>query len=163
MIDYLSMPEERMKLLRKDRRWEPKLKKLSDVKVSLSEDVEIEGEDPLEVMRVKLVFQAFGRGFEFEDALNLLDDEFALETINVGDYAKSQDRVIELKGRVIGTKGKSKDIIEKKTETKISIYGKTICMIGRRQDAARARDAIELLLSGRKHGTAYRFLEWNFK
>ena len=159
MIDYLSIPENRMKLLRRDRRWESKLKKLSDVKVVLSEDVELEDDNVLNVMRVKLVFQAFGRGFEFEDALNLIDEEFALETIDVSAYAKSQNRLVELKGRVIGTKGKSKDIIGKKTDTKISIYGKTICIIGRYQDAAKAREAIELLLSGRKHGTAYRFIQ----
>jgi len=158
MIDYLSVPEERMKLLKNDTKWEDKLRQLSDIKVKLSEDIEFEGEDPLAVMRIKLVFQAFGRGFDFDDALNLLDEEFSLEIIDLSAYSKSRDRLMTLKGRIIGTEGRSKNIIEKKTETKIAIYGKTVAIIGRFQDVAKAREAIELILSGKKHGTVFRFL-----
>ena len=158
MIDYLSVPEERMKLLKNDTKWEDKLRQFSDIKVKLSEDIEFEGEDPLAVMRIKLVFQAFGRGFDFDDALNLLDEEFSLEIIDLSAYSKSRDRLMTLKGRIIGTEGRSKNIIEKKTETKIAIYGKTVAIIGRFQDVAKAREAIELILSGKKHGTVFRFL-----
>lgn len=158
MIDYLSIPEERMKLLKNDKKWEDKLTQFSDIKVKLSEDIEFEGEDPLAVIRVKLVFQAFGRGFDFDVALNLLDEEFSLEIIDLSAYSKSRDRLMTLKGRIIGTEGKAKNIIEKKTETKISIYGKTVAIIGRFQDVAKAREAIELILSGKKHGTVFRYL-----
>ena len=159
MIGYLSIPEERMRLLKKDRRWEGQLKKFSDAKVNLDDDIEIEGEDPINLIRVKLVFQAFGRGFDFDDALSLLDEEFALEVIDLSAYTKSMERMITLKGRVIGTRGKSKGIIEKKTETKIAIYGKTIAAIGRYKNIVRARKALEVILSGRMHGTAFKFLE----
>lgn len=159
MIEYVSIPEERMKLLRVDRRWERKLKKFIDVDIHLSDVVEIENPDPLVVIRIKLIFQAFGRGFDFEDALGLLDEEYALEIIDISDYVKSKNRITTLKGRVIGTKGKAKNIIANQTETKISIYGKTVAVIGRFENVAKAKDTIKIILSGRKHSTAFRFLE----
>ncbi len=158
MIEYIPIPEERMKILKIDKKWEQQFKKLSDIGVKLNEDIEISGDDPIAVTRVKFVFQAFGRGFDFDVSLNLLDEEFTLEIIDISDYAKTRNRLMTLKGRVIGTEGKAKNIIEKKTETKIAIYGKTISIVGRFLDVAKAKDAIELILLGRKHGTAFRFL-----
>ena len=154
----MSIPEERMKLLWSDKRWEDKLKKFIDVTITLGDDVEIESPDPIIVIRVKLIFQAFGRGFDFDDALDLLDEDYTLEIIDISDYGKSRNRMITLKGRIIGTEGKAKNIIENRTETKISIYGKTVSIIGRFENVARAREAIKIILSGRKHGTAFRFL-----
>ena len=159
MLEYVSIPEERMRLLRIDRRWEQKLKKFIDVDVHLSDVVEIENPDLLVVLRVKLIFQAFGRGFDFEDALDLLDEDYVLEIIDISDYAKTKNRIVTLKGRVIGTKGKAKNIIVKQTETKISIYGKTVAIIGRPENVANARDVVKIILSGKKHGTAFGFLE----
>ena len=158
MIEYISIPEERMELLKRDKNWERQFKKFSDVKVNLNEDIEITGGDPIAVTRVKLVFQAFGRGFDFNSSMTLLDEEYTLEIIDISIYSKSRNRLMELKGRIIGTEGKIKNIIEKKTETKIAIYGKTAAIIGRFQDADKAKDAIHFILSGSKHGTALRFL-----
>ncbi len=159
MIDYLSIPDQRMKILRSDKRWKGKFKKFSDTKIRLNDEIEIEDVNPLAVLRAKEIFKAFGRGFDFDVALDLIDEEFILEIVDVGDYAKSNKRMHELSGRVIGTKGRTKDIIEKKTETSIVIQGKTISIIGRFENVKKAREAIELILMGRKHGTVYRFLE----
>ena len=45
------------------------------------------------------------------------------------------------------------------TLTHISVYGKTIGIIGQLEHIPNARKAIEALLAGRKHGTVYKFLE----
>jgi len=158
MIAYLAIPEERLKLLKADTKWRTQLEKFSDVKVDLQEDVALEGKDHIMVMRVKLVFQAFGRGFDFDTALNLLDEDFILDVIYLGAYTKSRNRMIDLKGRIIGTKGKIKNIIEKKTETNIAVYGKTVSVIGRFESMQKAKAVIEMILSGRKHGTALKLL-----
>lgn len=158
MIEYISIPEERMKLLKNDKKWGQQLRKFSNVKVDLNDDIEIADDNPIEVTKIKLVFQAFGRGFDFDTSCNLLDEEFTLEVIGLDDYTKSRNRMIALKGRVIGTEGRSKNIIEKKTGTKIAIYGKTISIVGRFENVDKARDAIKLILSGRKHGTVFRYL-----
>jgi hypothetical protein len=98
-------------------------------------------------------------GFDFDTAMNLLDEEYILDIIEMKNFSgKSRNRMIELKGRVIGTKGRSKKMIEDATETKISIYGKTICIIGRWDRIVHARKSIEMLLNGSLHNTVYRFL-----
>ena len=64
-----------------------------------------------------------------------------------------------LKGRVIGKGGKSREEIERLTETHISIYGKTISIIGETMQVSLARDALAMLLNGSMHKTVYQFLE----
>lgn len=160
MIDFIAIPEERMKLLKKDEKWKEQLKKFSDAKIELNDEVSIETDDPFQVLRLKEVIKAFGRGFDFDIALNLLDEEYFLEVIEVKEFSgKSRKRQLVLKGRVIGTKGKMKKMIEKYCDVKIAIYGKTISILGRWNNLMKAKKAIEMILSGAMHTTVYRFLE----
>jgi len=160
MIDYVRITEERLKFLRSDKKLIEKLEKFADCKIKINEEVEIETEDVIKILRIKQVIQAFGRGFDFETALSLLDEEYLFENIEVKDYSgKSRTRQLVLKGRVIGTGGKTKTLIEKYTETKIAIYGKTICIIGKWDRVGLAKKAIDMLLSGSLHNSVYRFLE----
>ncbi len=160
MKEFVRIPEERIKVLRRNKKFLEELERLADCKIRINEEVEIECEDALKALRVKDVIKAFGRGFEFEDCLKLLDEEYCLEIINVKDFSgKSRNRMKELKGRVIGSEGKAKKMIEKYTNTKISIYGKTISIIGKWNEVFNAKKAIEMLLSGSMHSSVYRFLE----
>ncbi len=164
MMDFVAIPDERMKILRKEKKLVKKLEDLTGVKIKLAENVEIECEDSIKLMRIKSVIKAFGRGFDSEDALYLLDDKYELCIIDAKDFAgKSTKRLEELRGRVIGTKGKSKAIIEKIADVKLSIYGKTISIIGEWDGVQCARQAVCMLLEGRKHGGVYKFLEENIK
>ena len=160
MIDFVRITEERIKILKKNKKFIEQLQKLSETKIKLNEEISLESEDSLKILRVKLVLQAFGRGFDFDTALNLLDEDFYLECINIKEFTgKSRTRMTTLKGRVIGTKGKTKKMIEKFSETKIAIYGKMISIIGRWEGLSIAKQAIEMLLQGSLHSTIYRFLE----
>jgi len=160
MITAIRIPEERMRKLRRNKKWKDTLQRFFSVNVELNEEVRIDGEDPLQVIKVKEIIKAFGRGFDFDTALNLSDDEYYLEIIDVKDFAgKSRNRQIVLKGRVIGKEGKMKRLIEEYTNTKIAVYGKTVSIIGKWQNIRVAREAIEMLLSGAMHTTVQRFLE----
>jgi len=160
MIDLVRIPEERLKILKRDKKLKEQLERFTESKIQLNEDVEIDCDDPLKVLRIKMVIQAFGRGFDFDTALNLLDEDYSLEVIEIKDYAgKSRERMVVLKGRVIGTEGKTKKLIENFTETKIAVYGKTISIIGRWNRTPIARKAVEMFLNGSLHNTVYRFLE----
>ncbi|HKZ45244.1 MAG TPA: RNA-processing protein, partial [archaeon] len=102
------------------------------------------------------------RGFDFEDSLNLLDESYYLETIEIKEFSgKSRNRMITLRGRIIGERGKTKESIEKYSDVKISIYGKTIGIIGEWSAIIIAKKAIEMLLLGSLHSTVYRYLERN--
>jgi ribosomal RNA assembly protein len=160
MIDYIAIPEERLEILRKATKWREQFEKFSDVKIDVNDEIKIEGDDAITLLRVKDVFRAFGRGFEFNDALNLLDEEYTIEVVDVKGFAgKSRERQIELKGRVIGTAGRTKKMIEKYSGAKIAIYGKTISVVGKWEEVQIAKEAIGMFLNGAMHTTVYRFLE----
>jgi ribosomal RNA assembly protein len=160
MIENVAIPEERIELLRKDKELMEKLRKFVDVKVKIDDCVVIESDDPLCLLRVKEVIKAFGRGFDVDTSLNLLDEDYFLDVLDIKEFTgKSRNRQTVLKGRVIGSKGKTKNIIEKHTEVKIVIYGKTVSIVGKAKNVCVAREAIEMLLNGANHNTVYRFLE----
>ena len=50
-------------------------------------------------------------------------------------------------------------MLERLTKTNLSIYGKTIAIIGQVEHVNLARQAIERLLQGSQHGTVYSFIE----
>lgn len=105
------------------------------------------------------VVKAIGRGFSPGVALNLLDEEYGFELIELKDFAKNENAEKRLKGRVIGTEGKSRAAVEELTNCNISVYGKTISIIGNIKNIQTARKAVEMLLAGAKHATVYRLLE----
>jgi len=162
MIEFVLIPEERLKIFRDKRLlYTRRLRDFLDVKMWAADNVvEIEGEDAMTVMRAKEIVRAFGRGFDWNDALDLVDDEYMLDVINMTDFAgKSRNRQIVLRGRVIGTDGKSKDIIEKYSGAKVAVHGKTVSIIGKWENVKVARDAIKALLSGAKHAGVFKTLE----
>ncbi|HDQ59664.1 MAG TPA: RNA-processing protein, partial [Candidatus Woesearchaeota archaeon] len=94
-----------------------------------------------------------------EHAFMLLDESSSFELIEMKDWAKNESQMKRLKGRVIGEDGKSKRTIEQLTDTHISVYGKTIGILGDSADVQTSRKAIEMLLSGARHATVYNLLE----
>ncbi len=122
-------------------------------------DVTIRGKDPLKLYTAKEVITAIGRGFSPENALDLLKQDYSLEIIDIRDYAHTKNALINKRGRVIGEKGRSRKTIEKLTDTKISVYGKTVSIIGRLEDTMTARRAVESLLGQAQHSTVYKMLE----
>jgi ribosomal RNA assembly protein len=67
--------------------------------------------------------------------------------------------MLRLKGRVIGESGKSRKTIEDLSDTQISVYGKTIGIIGEAENTNMAKKAIDMLLTGAPHSTVFRILE----
>ena len=123
-------------------------------------DVFISGEDALGLYTAREIIRAIGRGFNPEIAKLLLKPDYIFEVIDVSEYVgKSKDAMLRLKGRVIGKEGKSRRIIEELTECSISIFGKTISIIGLPESAADARQAVEFLLRGSTHANVYKWLE----
>ncbi len=123
-------------------------------------DVTIRGEDSIGMFSAREVIKAVGRGFNPEIAMLLLHQDYTLELLNLPDYlGRSKNKMIRLKGRVIGEGGRTRNLIEEHTETSISVYGKTIAIIGKIGNAGVAKKAIEDLLSGAPHASVYRWLE----
>jgi ribosomal RNA assembly protein len=123
-------------------------------------DVFIRGEDSILLYSAREIIRAVGRGFNPEIAMLLLKQEYSLEMVNLRELVDEQ-HMMRLKGRVIGADGKARKNIEFLTETYISIYGKTIGIIGESENVVVAKRAIESLISGSNHASVYKWLEKN--
>jgi ribosomal RNA assembly protein len=122
-------------------------------------DVSIKGSDALGMYSAKEIVTAIGRGFNPEIAQLLVKQDYSFEILNLNDFSKTKNDMKRLKGRVIGEKGKSRSTIEDLTGAYISVYGKTIAIIGEISAVSLARRAIESLLSGSQHASVYKWLE----
>lgn len=121
--------------------------------------VTIEGKDALNLYVCREIVLAIGRGFSPELAKLLLKPDYGIEILNVKDFAKTDNDAIRLKGRVIGEDGKSRRTIEELTGIHLSVYGKTVGLIGELEELPVARKAIESLLAGQPHASVYKWLE----
>jgi ribosomal RNA assembly protein len=165
MIEHIKIPLERVAVLvGPDGGTKELIEEKSTTTVNIdsqSGDVEIlEPKDPIKGMRAKEVIQAIARGFSPEKALQLFDDDLLMfETIDLSDIARSEKDLMRIKGRIIGRGGRTREVFETLTEARISVYGKTICLIGYPEQNAVARAGINMLLEGSTHGPVYKFLE----
>ena len=127
-----------------------------DVVIDLSE----KGSDPSMLFKAKDVVMALGRGFSPEHAFRLIrDDEAILDIIDLRTvFGRSETDIKRIKGRIIGMKGKTRNIIEELTGANLAVYGHTVSIIGTIEQGEVAREAIQMLVKGSMHATVYRFL-----
>lgn len=123
-----------------------------------------EVDDPLIVIKIENIVRAIGRGFSPQNAFGLFEDDADFFIFDLHDYVgKKPAHIRRLKSRIIGREGKTKRVLEELTDSKISIYGHTISIIS---DIARInilKKSIDMLLTGSKHATVYRFVESQIK
>jgi len=113
--------------------------------------------DPLTAVRV---IEAIARGFSPQRARRLLDEGMVFEVIDLRDYAgKSTNSLDRIRGRVIGLKGKSRRVIEELTRCYVSVYGRTVSIIGDATEVQLAADAVRTLAGGSQHRTVYNTLQ----
>lgn len=125
-------------------------------------DIEIDIKDPIKGMRTKEVINAIARGFSPEKAFLLFDEDllvFDTIDLSLSNFAKTEKDLERIKGRIIGSSGKTRDVFENLTGAFISVYGKTISLIGYPEQNNVARTGIDMLLKGSTQKVVYNFLE----
>ncbi|VVB86209.1 KH domain protein [uncultured archaeon] len=165
MTEYIKIPLERIAVL-----VGPKgsIRELIEEKSTATLNIDsdsgnVEIQDPrdaLKGMRAREVVNAIAAGFSPEKALKLFDNEnLVFERIDISNIARTEKELERIRGRIIGSGGKTRELFENLTNTDISVYGKTISMIGYPEQNAVARRGIDMLLEGAVHAQVYRFLE----
>lgn len=167
IIDYVKIPKDRIAvLIGKKGTTKAKIEKYIGIKLSVDSDdglvtiiVPPEPKDPLAILKAKNIVKAIGRGFSPKDALFLLEDSYLLEVIDLREYELTKKAMIRQKGRVIGSEGSMKIAIEKFLNVKLAIYGKTISIIGERDNVIAARNMVERILTGTPQSAVMHMLE----
>ncbi|UCH72247.1 MAG: RNA-processing protein [Thermoplasmatales archaeon] len=120
--------------------------------------------DPLYVLKVENIVKAMGRGFSPEKAMILMNDDADFFVFDLRDYVGKKDSHLRrLKSRIIGSEGKTKRVLEELTGSKISVYGHTVSIISDVLRMNILKKSIDMLLTGSKHATVYRFVESQIK
>ena len=158
MIEKIKIPEERVAILiGKKGKIKKEIEDLTITKITIDEDVTIAGEC-IGVMACCNIIKAVGRGFAPEKALDLADEEYCLCIMPLPE--KGKERV---KSRIIGRGGSAREKIELFTRTHVSVYGKTVSVIGKYEDVELTKIAIEKIISGAMHKNVFSFLEKKLK
>jgi ribosomal RNA assembly protein len=118
------------------------------------------GVDAIMALKMRDIVKAIGRGFSPESAMRLFSDEAYFELIDINEFTgKNRERQRQVTARLIGTDGKTRRILEEQTGCAFAIYGHTVGIIGGIEEIVIAKQAVEMILGGAEHATAYRFLE----
>lgn len=162
-IAELKIPLERVAVvIGKSGSMKEELEKKLECKLAIDSkegDISISSDDALKLLLATDVIKAIGRGFNPDIALLLAKENFSLEIINLTDYSSKKNHQERIKGRVIGRDGRSRSIIEEHTECHISVFGKTIAIIGPAENVRTAHKAVTSLLGGSPHAYVYKWLE----
>ena len=117
----------------------------------------VEKMQPFKAMEI---VTAIGRGFSPHNALQLLKGDNTLHIIDLREFSgKSSSNIERIKGRIIGEGGKARRNMENLTGTYISVYGKTVSIIGDTTKLKLTVDAISSISTGSMHGSVYNKLE----
>ena len=165
---HLRIPKERIGvLIGQDGKIRERIEKATNTTLDIdSETGEVvventkDSEDPSGAWVASSIVRAVGRGFNPWKAMRLLDEDMYLEMIDLSTFVGTAKNALQrVRGRVIGKDGKARQIIEQVTGTYISVYGKTVAIIGYLEELRVARDAITMLIEGTAHGPVYTYLQ----
>ena len=163
---YARIPQERIGvLIGPHGETKRRLEELTGVKIlvdSESGEVTVDesgAKDKFLAVKARDIVLAIGRGFSEHRAFRLLDDDSYFVVLDIKDYAKTSERQRQVRSRLIGTRGKTRRIIEDLTGADVSVYGHTVALIADDLQLPIAQEAVEMLLRGSEHKTVYRFLE----
>jgi ribosomal RNA assembly protein len=159
-MEIVKVPEKRIRAFTADSGETKKLiERKCEVKLQIDPEgeIEIEGECA-DIFFAKDVIKAIGRGFEANDALKILNENYGFVLIDLKEVLKNDKAISRIKGRIIGEKGKMKTEIEAATESKISIYGYTVGIIAELDTIDYAKEAVGKLINGAEHSRVYAYL-----
>ena len=170
-MKYIKIPMERIAvLIGHNGETKNELEERSGLKIDIDSKLgeitidDHEVENPLIVIKIENIIKAIGRGFSPQNAVKLFDDDADFFIFDLHDYVgKKPAHIRRLKSRIIGREGKTKRVLEELTDSKISIYGHTISIISDITRINILKKSIDMLLTGSKHATVYRFVESQIK
>ena len=112
----------------------------------------------LDEFLVEKIVRAIDFGFDIDDALLLLNEEFVLEFVDVKSNTRRKN-LRDVRSRIIGTEGRAKRTIEKLTGSAVVIQDNRVGVIVDADHLSATIQGIEGLIGGSKHGNVFGYLE----
>ncbi|MHA3964582.1 MAG: KH domain-containing protein [Candidatus Thorarchaeota archaeon SMTZ1-45] len=165
--ETIKVPEDRVGVIvGRNGKVKRRVEELTNVKIEVNSEGTVtitapeNSEDPVLAWKARDIIRAMARGFSPKNAFSLIDDDMLLVVISLREVVgASQSQMKRVAGRIIGENGRTRRVIEQTTETKISVYGKTVSIIGMNPGLDYARRAIDMLIAGAPHSAVYSRLE----
>jgi|SRR3989344_356419 len=131
-----------------------------DVKINLYRGfVELEGEAIAEYTATQVI-EAITLGFDIQTSLLLKNEDYILQKIQIKDYiGKAKKRLIQVKARIIGKKGRAIKTISELSNCSIKLHENLVAIIGLVSDAETTLDSVISLIRGSNHSNVYARLE----
>lgn len=114
--------------------------------------------DPLKEYEARLVIEAISFGFSARNSIILKSDEAVFRVINVKDFTRRKN-LQEVKGRVIGTHGQTKNTIEDISGCSIILKENEVGVLGYAENIEYAIQGISNIIKGSKQSNVYKYLE----
>ncbi|CCC81372.1 KH domain-containing protein [Thermoproteus tenax] len=111
-----------------------------------------------EILRLQDMARALSFGFSPEDVMRLEGEDYRLDYVDVKEHVGRQ-HLHRVLARVIGEGGRAKSTIEALTGTKIAVTDRYVAILGPLNAVSVAKEAIMMLIEGKKHGTVYRYIQ----
>lgn len=122
-------------------------------------EVKIEGVPEDEYIAEKVI-DALNFGFEYSAAIQIKEEDFEFEILNIKEYTKRRD-LKAIRARIIGTQRKALNTIEQLTNCTLELKFNQVGVIGPAESIENAQTAIISIVQGAKQSNAYKFLEKN--
>jgi ribosomal RNA assembly protein len=165
---FVKIPKERVGILVGP---DGKIKRHIEDRLQVKLDIDKEGSvtiilnencpDPSLLLKAKDVVSAIGRGFPPETAFRLIrneDDIYDMIDLRL-IFGRNESDITRIKGRIIGTEGKTRKLVEELTEADVVVYGHTVGIIGSFEEADAAHNALQMIIDGCEHHTMYNYLQ----
>ena len=165
--ETIRVPEQRIAVIvGRNGRVRKRVEKLTNTKITVDSEGIVtitspsDSEDPVLAWKARDIIRAMARGFSPKRALSLIEEDARLIIISLKEFVgNSPTQLKRVAGRIIGENGRTRRVIEETTETMLSVYGKTVAIIGFDPQIDYASRAITMLIDGAPHGTVYKYLE----
>jgi ribosomal RNA assembly protein len=165
--ETVRVPEERIGVIvGRNGKVRKRVEKLTNTKIEVNREGVVtisspqESEDPVLAWKARDIIRAMARGFSPRNAMSLIDEDARLVVISLREtVGSSPNQLKRVAGRIIGENGRTRRVIEETTETKVSVYGRTVSIIGIDPGLEFAHRAVQMLINGAPHSAVYARLE----
>ena len=128
-----------------------------DVIILIEEE---ELEDPISLWKARDMVKAIGRGFSPQKAFQINISGNGFDILQLRDFVGTSPNALkEVRSRLIGKKGRTRNIIEQTAGCYLSVFGNTVGIIAEQRKIQIIREGIMRLINGSRQSTVYKYLE----